>query len=199
MNNGRLFSDSSNNRQLRIARRLSSLQRIPSRACPRTSVPFNLKTSAPALPSSAATTLRRRRSSSTLPTGPPPLGEPAITNTTSGQAGYAPADVQAMLDQTFAIATQGRPANASATTDPEWPACLACAVVDRVRAGLSTERSGICADCFSRYCWDPASGSIAQQPVPTTTAQSSSLQLVPFLYSRAWIVLLASIPLLLML
>lgn len=131
--------------------------------------------------------------------GAPPPGEPAITNTMSGQAVYAPADVQAMLDQTFAIATQGRPANASVTTDSEWPACLACAVVDRVRAGLGTERRGVCAECFSRYCWDPTSGSIAQQPTPTSSAQSSGLQTVPFVYSRAWIALLASIPLLLML
>ncbi|KLO18750.1 hypothetical protein SCHPADRAFT_819403 [Schizopora paradoxa] len=110
--------------------------------------------------------------------GAPPPGESAITNTTSGQATYAPVDVQAMLDQTFTIATQGRPApstdaNASATSDPEWPACLACAVVDRVRAGLGTERSGVCADCFSRYCWDPTIGAIAQQPTPSTSSAQS--------------------------
>ncbi|EJD05258.1 lysophospholipase [Fomitiporia mediterranea MF3/22] len=88
-----------------------------------------------------------------LANGAPPAGQPAITNTSTQQTQYEPAEIQAMLDQTFTIATQGFPANSSQMADPEWPACLACAVVDRVRARQSVQRSGVCETCFARYCW----------------------------------------------
>ncbi|KAF8138999.1 hypothetical protein EV363DRAFT_1315512 [Boletus edulis] len=39
------------------------------------------------------------------------------------------------------------------TTDPEWPACLACAIVDRARERAGETRSGVCESCFARYCW----------------------------------------------
>jgi lysophospholipase len=57
-----------------------------------------------------------------------------------------------MLQQSFTFATQGKP-NATAVKDPEWPACLACAVADRARARSGTSRSGVCVGCFERYCW----------------------------------------------
>lgn len=44
------------------------------------------------------------------------------------------------------------------TEDPLWSACLACAVVDRARARAKQRRDGICADCFSRYCFDSQEG-----------------------------------------
>ncbi|THH03849.1 hypothetical protein EW145_g5959 [Phellinidium pouzarii] len=65
--------------------------------------------------------------------GAAPIGQPSLTNTSTDQTTYEPAQIQAMLDQTFVIATQGFPANSSETVDPQWPACLACAVVDRAR------------------------------------------------------------------
>ena len=69
------------------------------------------------------------------------------------QTQYPSDEVQGMLDQTFLIATQGRPANNGQVVDPDWPACLACAIVDRKRGNV--ERSGVCDSCFSRYCWRP--------------------------------------------
>ncbi|TFK53593.1 lysophospholipase [Heliocybe sulcata] len=81
-----------------------------------------------------------------LPNGAPPPGQPAITNTSSGQLEYSLTEVQAMLDQTHAIATM-------AGVDDDWPACLACAVVDRARERLGAAREGICSTCMERYCW----------------------------------------------
>jgi len=85
--------------------------------------------------------------------GVAPPGLPAITNVSTSQSAFSPGDVQAILDESFVIGTQGFP-NGTSTTDSEWPACLACAVVDRVRAKQNIERSGICSDCFARYCWN---------------------------------------------
>ncbi|KAH7910312.1 lysophospholipase catalytic domain-containing protein [Hygrophoropsis aurantiaca] len=86
--------------------------------------------------------------------GPPHNGEAPLTNTSTSQISYQPSEIQAMLDQVFIIATQGYPENATETEDPEWPACLACAVVDRARSRAGEDRSGVCASCFDRYCWD---------------------------------------------
>lgn len=87
--------------------------------------------------------------------GASPLGKAPITNTSTEQTAYEPAEVQAMLDEITMIATQGLPVNSSLAFDPDWPACLACAMVDRVRAKSGTQRSGVCESCFSRYCWSP--------------------------------------------
>ena len=54
-----------------------------------------------------------------LANGGPPPGQPAITNTSTFQTQYPVDEVQAMLDQTFLIATQGRPANDSQAVDPD--------------------------------------------------------------------------------
>jgi len=61
--------------------------------------------------------------------------------------------MQGMLAQTFVVATQGAEVG-DALEDREWAACLACAVVDRARARDGVPRSGVCATCFARYCWE---------------------------------------------
>ena len=86
------------------------------------------------------------------------LGQVPSTNTTTAQTAYQPDQILSILDQTFGIATQGIPVNGTAA-DPEWPSCLACAVVDRARAKAASgnwslfERSGVCQQCFDRYCY----------------------------------------------
>ncbi|KDQ63909.1 hypothetical protein JAAARDRAFT_118304 [Jaapia argillacea MUCL 33604] len=82
--------------------------------------------------------------------GGPPLGQTAVTNTTGDT--FEEPFAQAVLAQAFDIATQGIPSDY--TKDPEYPACLACAVVDRARAREGIERSGVCSSCFAKYCWN---------------------------------------------
>ena len=86
--------------------------------------------------------------------GGPPLGETPVTNTSTDAAEYPLDQVAAMIDQAFDIATQGI-TNGTDVKDPEWPACLACAVVDRSRRDLGLSRSGVCKTCMQRYCWSP--------------------------------------------
>lgn len=91
-----------------------------------------------------------------LGNGGPPLGETVgYTNTSTMQLSYSADELQAMLSQTFDIATQGI-ANETASgweKDPEYPSCLACAVVDRARERQNIARDGLCASCLDRYCW----------------------------------------------
>ncbi|KAG6373885.1 lysophospholipase [Boletus reticuloceps] len=85
--------------------------------------------------------------------GPAHNGEVPVTNTSTLQVSYGASQIQSMLDQIFVISTQGYPTSSSMTTDPEWPACLACAVVDRARERAGEARSGVCETCLARYCW----------------------------------------------
>lgn len=87
--------------------------------------------------------------------GGPPLGQAPLTNTSTEQIQYPNSEVEAMLNQIFDIATQGIPVETrrGLEKDPDWPACLACAVTDRSRRALRMSRSGICESCFARYCW----------------------------------------------
>jgi lysophospholipase len=59
--------------------------------------------------------------------------------------------VHDLWNNTFNAITQG-----NGTLDAEWPACLACAAVDRSLGKLSPpiQRTSQCEACFERYCWD---------------------------------------------
>ncbi|KAI0917852.1 hypothetical protein AcV5_002685 [Taiwanofungus camphoratus] len=87
--------------------------------------------------------------------GGPPLNQTPLTNTSTLQLAYSADQIDAMLSQSFDIATQGIPVthNGHLEKDPEWPACLACAVVDRTRRQEGLDRDGICSGCMARYCW----------------------------------------------
>lgn len=87
-----------------------------------------------------------------LANGGAPAGQTPVTNTTTLQLEYDASYLQEMLDQTYTVATQGLSADGSAV-DSEWPACLACAIVDRSRERTGIPRSGVCESCFGRYCW----------------------------------------------
>ncbi|KZS95656.1 lysophospholipase [Sistotremastrum niveocremeum HHB9708] len=107
--------------------------------------------------------------------GPPANGAAPLTNTSTFQTTYNASQLQGFLDQTFQIATQGFPSSNSSSNgstsgegvDPEWAACLACAVVDRARERSGVERDGVCSGCFERYCWDG-------EEVATNSSSSSS-------------------------
>jgi lysophospholipase len=86
-----------------------------------------------------------------IPNSAPRSGATPATNTTFLQLAYPQDEIRLMLDQTFDIATQGIQVDGG--DDKEWPACLACAVVDRSRVKLGYKRSGVCKSCFERYCW----------------------------------------------
>lgn len=92
-----------------------------------------------------------------LANGGAPLGQTPVTNTSTDQMQYTADELQAMLSQTFDVVTKGIaiPADEGKgwEKDPEWPACLACAIVDRSRQQEGIERSGVCHGCFERYCW----------------------------------------------
>ena len=90
-----------------------------------------------------------------LANGGAPLGQAPLTNLSTSTDTFSVREIQAFMDQAFDVATQGIPIVKSGkeTKDPQWPACLACAVVDRARRELGVARSGVCSSCLKKYCW----------------------------------------------
>ena len=90
-----------------------------------------------------------------LANGAPPLGEAPVTNISTLALQFEADEIEAALSQMFDMTTQGiaTETNGVWEKDLEWPACLACAVVDRSRAKAGVERSGVCETCMERYCW----------------------------------------------
>lgn len=85
-----------------------------------------------------------------------------VTNSSTLQDSFTPSAAQAILDQTFEIATRGIPGSNSVSPsgsalsedrDLLWPVCLACAVVDRARTRSNIARDAVCERCFSEYCY----------------------------------------------
>lgn len=55
----------------------------------------------------------------------------------------------------YTVTTRGI-SNSTSPRDEQWPACFACAIVERRRQYQNISRSSICEGCFDRYCWDAA-------------------------------------------
>ncbi|KAI9630942.1 hypothetical protein KEM48_013464 [Puccinia striiformis f. sp. tritici PST-130] len=92
-----------------------------------------------------------------LPNSAPLDGSRGITNSSINRVQYEPAEASKIISAASEIGYRGFPNQQLIKTkqyrDPLWPACLACAVADRSRSRMRVERTGVCADCFDRYCW----------------------------------------------
>ncbi len=77
------------------------------------------------------------------------------TNVSTYQLEYSDEDSSAFLDAAHANALKGFTNSSDSDTqiDSQWPQCLKCAVVDRLRQRQNISRSAECETCFSRYCW----------------------------------------------
>jgi len=91
-----------------------------------------------------------------LPNAPPINGDDPITNTATFQLTYTLKHTQLFLDAVQKLTIEGFTPNAN-TPDPNFGACLQCAVFDRARLKSTPvlTRSDICSKCFKQYCYDP--------------------------------------------
>ncbi|KAI7935966.1 hypothetical protein MJO29_015269 [Puccinia striiformis f. sp. tritici] len=92
-----------------------------------------------------------------LPNSAPLDGSRGITNSSINRVQYEPAEASKIISAASEIGYRGFPnqqlIKIKQYRDPLWPACLACAVADRSRSRMRVGRTGVCADCFDRYCW----------------------------------------------
>lgn len=77
------------------------------------------------------------------------------TNTSTYKLEYSDSDASSFLDAAHSNALKGftNSSDSDTQTDSQWPLCLKCAVVDRLRQRQGIARSDECTTCFSRYCW----------------------------------------------
>lgn len=72
----------------------------------------------------------------------------AKTDMPTLQTDYSWQEIDGFFQNGFYIATQSN----STYVDPEWPACLACAMIEKQRIRNLQNRTDQCSACFSRYC-----------------------------------------------
>lgn len=84
-----------------------------------------------------------------------PSGGSYDTNSSTYKLEYSREETQQFLDAMFNVTTRGI-SNSTSPRDEQWPACFACAIVERRRQFQNISRSTVCEGCFDRYCWDGA-------------------------------------------
>ena len=72
-----------------------------------------------------------------------------FSNTSTFQMEYSYEQRQSIILNGYNAATMG-----NATVDSQWPACLACAILDRSLKRTGTGAPAVCKECFQRYCWN---------------------------------------------
>jgi lysophospholipase len=89
-------------------------------------------------------------------TGPTPLivyipNAPYIyqSNVSTFDPSYNSTERNLIIENGYNVATMG-----NSTIDPEWPTCVACAVISRSLYKTNTTVPDACTTCFNRYCWN---------------------------------------------
>ncbi|KAM0438569.1 hypothetical protein ACHAPT_001321 [Fusarium lateritium] len=67
---------------------------------------------------------------------------------------YSNTERNEIIRNGYNVATMG-----NATVDPDWPACVGCAILARSLARTKTDIPSKCTDCFSQYCWNGTTNS----------------------------------------
>ncbi|TGO46747.1 hypothetical protein BOTNAR_0567g00010 [Botryotinia narcissicola] len=89
-------------------------------------------------------------------TGPTPLvvyipNAPYIyqSNVSTFDPSYNATERNLIIENGYNVASMG-----NSTIDPEWPTCVACAVISRSLYKTNTAVPDVCTVCFNRYCWN---------------------------------------------
>ncbi|RAL62473.1 hypothetical protein DID88_005039 [Monilinia fructigena] len=89
-------------------------------------------------------------------TGPTPLivyipNAPYVTysNVSTFDPSYDNTQRNLIIENGYNVATMG-----NSTLDPEWPTCVACAIISRSLTKTNTIVPDACTTCFNRYCWN---------------------------------------------
>ena len=67
---------------------------------------------------------------------------------------YSDTERDEIIRNGYNVATMG-----NGTVDPDWPACMGCAVLARSLVRTNTDFPAKCVDCFAKYCWNGTTNS----------------------------------------
>jgi lysophospholipase len=76
------------------------------------------------------------------------------SNSTTFDLEYSDTERNEIIVNGYNVATMG-----NGTVDPDWPACVGCAILARSFDRTGTAVPSKCRDCFSRYCWNGTTNS----------------------------------------
>jgi lysophospholipase len=71
------------------------------------------------------------------------------SNTSTFKMSYEENEKRSVIENGYAVATR-----LNNTLDPEWKACVGCAIIRRQQERAGIEQSDQCKQCFARYCWN---------------------------------------------
>ncbi|KAJ5890399.1 uncharacterized protein N7473_006627 [Penicillium subrubescens] len=82
---------------------------------------------------------------------------------------YNTTERDSIIENGYDVATLG-----NATTDPNWPMCLGCAILSRSLERTNTAVPESCTACFQQYCWNGTTNSSDPGPYYPTYKLSQS-------------------------
>ncbi|EMG49274.1 PLB3 Lysophospholipase 3 [Candida maltosa Xu316] len=71
------------------------------------------------------------------------------SNTSTFKLSYENDERDSIIQNGFEVASR-----LNGTIDPEWNACVGCAIIRRSQERTNADQSDQCKQCFERYCWD---------------------------------------------
>ncbi|KAK6458192.1 lysophospholipase [Scheffersomyces xylosifermentans] len=74
------------------------------------------------------------------------------SNTSTFKLSYTDDEKRGMIRNGYEIETRF-----NGTIDPEWPACVGCAIIRRQQERQGVEQTEQCKRCFDKYCWSGSS------------------------------------------
>ncbi|KAI1772671.1 lysophospholipase catalytic domain-containing protein [Hypoxylon cercidicola] len=98
----------------------------------------------------------------------------AMSNVSTFDPSYTDEERNAIIKNGLNVATMGN----GTASDPEWTACVACAVLSRSLERTNTSAGPTCQRCFDRYCWNGTTDSTAvgsYEPTPILSLDALSL------------------------
>ena len=79
-----------------------------------------------------------------------------FSNVSTFDLEYTTEERNKIIQNGYDVVTMG-----NASVDPQWPACLGCAILSRSFGRTKTAPPPVCVGCFERYCWNGTVNSTA--------------------------------------
>lgn len=82
-----------------------------------------------------------------------------MSNVSTFKMSYENNEMRSIVENSYAVATYG-----NGTIDPEYGACVGCALIQRELERRGQNQTDQCKKCFDRYCWDGKLNSTQPSP-----------------------------------
>jgi len=102
----------------------------------------------------------------------------AYTNYSFFQQTFYPNQISEIMENSFNLITI-----ANGASDPQWPACLACALIRGSLQKIGVNETEQCQACWARHCWN---GVESNKTLAEVSNFDPHLQMIPGLSYDYW-------------